>query len=88
MGLKISYYFKRLVKRHSRYNFYVATSLGCILRKTNWENAYAGTMNTNPGTGPLYIDLHLGAEYRLSKFIGVQLDVSVALFSVFLALHL
>jgi hypothetical protein len=77
MGIKVTYYFDQLLKAGLKWDFYSSGTLGFILRSTKWERGYKGQININPGTGPLYIDFHLGSEYHLTKVMGIYLDVSL-----------
>ena len=88
MGIKISYYFDDLVRAGTKWDFYSAGSLGFVYRRTVWEPAYNGKNRIDPGMGPLYLDLHIGAEYHINKFTGVVLDLSTGVSSVALAIHL
>ncbi len=88
MGIKISYYFDDLVRAGTKWDFYSAGSLGFVYRRTVWEPAYNGKNQIDPGMGPLYLDLHIGAEYHINKFTGVVLDLSTGVSSVALAIHL
>ena len=70
------------------WDFYTAGSLGTNVRKTTWEKRYNGKNNIEPGTGPVYIDLHIGSELHISKVIGLTLDVSIAISTIGLAIHI
>ncbi|MBL7932254.1 MAG: hypothetical protein JNL60_10140, partial [Bacteroidia bacterium] len=72
----------------SDWDFYASGSLGYIFRKRTWEAGYTGRKDIEPGTGPMFLDLHLGAEYHLTKVLGLQLDVSTGMTTLGLAFHL
>lgn len=88
IGAKVTYYFDELFKAKSKWDFYLAGSLGFIIRKTVWETDYYGRKVVNPGTGPLYIDFHAGSEYHLSKKTGLFLDLSTGFSTFGVAFHL
>lgn len=76
VGVKGTYYFDNLVKASSKWDFYGAGSLGFAVINSRWESGYYGDKNYYRRGNPLFLDLHLGAEYHLAKHIGMYLDVS------------
>lgn len=88
IGLKGSIYFDQLLKANSKWDFYMAGSLGIVFRRTTWEDEYYGETNIHPGAGQLYVDLHFGTEYHLNNKIGLQLDLSTGVSTFGLAIHL
>lgn len=88
IGVKVHCYFDKLFHAGSKWDFYSAGSLGFIIRKTEWESEYKGKRNIEPGTGLLYMDLHVGSEYHLSKRIGLHLDVSTGVSTFGISIHL
>ena len=88
IGIKTTYYFDQLLKANSKWDFYAAGSLGYIIRKTSWENGYYGETHINPGTGPLYLDFHVGTECHLNNKLGLQLDLSTGVSTFGIAFHL
>lgn len=94
LGVKGAYYFDELLKANSDWDFYAAGSLGFVIRSVTWENGYYGDKygyyDTNRrigGTSPLYLNLHLGAEYHLSQRVGMFLDLSTGMSTIGLAIH-
>ncbi len=94
LGVKGTYYLDNLVKANSQWDFYVAGSLGLVVRTVRWEDGYYGEKygyydNRRGFTGstPLYANLHLGTEVHLSKKIGLFLDLSTGMSSIGLAIH-
>ncbi len=88
IGVKTTFYFDQLLKANAKWDFYAAGSLGFILRQTSWEDGYYGAKNISAGTGPLYLDFHVGTEYHLNNKIAVQLDLSTGVSTLGLAFHL
>lgn len=87
IGLKATYYFDQLLKAGPKWDFYLAGSLGFAYRQTTWESGYYGTTTVNEGTGPLYLDLHIGSEYHLNNKAGLFLDLSTGVSTFGLAVH-
>jgi hypothetical protein len=88
LGVKVSYYLDHALKLNHKWDLYLAGSLGFNIRSTKWEDSYTGTLNINPGTGPLYLDFHSGVEYHLNKTMGLQIDLSTTVSSFGFAIHL
>ena len=81
LGVKGSYYLDQALNANSNWDFYIAGSLGFTIVNTRWDNGY----NTYPGyrtANPLFLDLHLGAEYHLSNHVGLFLDLSTGVSTV------
>lgn len=87
IGVKGTYYLDDLVKASSKWDFYVAGSLGFAIVKTSWDNDYYGDRNYYKHADPLYLDLHLGAEVHLNKNVGLFLDLSTGVSTFGLAIH-
>ncbi len=87
IGTKVSYYLDELIRANKNWDFYLAGSLGLIIRKTTWESEYKGKSQINPGTGPMYFDFHVGSEFHINKSIGLQLDLSTGRSTFGLAFH-
>ena len=87
IGLKGSYYFDELLKANAKWDFYLAGSIGFAFRNTSWENGYNGNRNANHGADPLFLDLHLGTEYRFNKKLGAFIDLSTGVSTIGLAIH-
>ena len=89
LGLKAAYYFDDLLKASPKWDFYLAASLGFVVRTTVWESGYYGeTSVISNGTSGLYLDGHIGAEYHLSSKTGLYLDLSTGASTFGLAIHL
>jgi len=81
LGVKGSYYLDQALNANSNWDFYLAGSLGFTIVNTRWDDGY----NTYPGyrtANPLFLDLHLGAEYHLSSHVGLFLDLSTGVSTV------
>jgi len=87
IGAKGTYYFDQLLKAGSKWDFYLAGSVGFAYRKTIWENNYDGSKDIDEGMGALFLDLHIGSEYHLNKRNGLFLDLSTGVSSLGLAIH-
>lgn len=89
IGVKGSYYFDQLLRAGSKWDFYLAASLGFAIRKTVWESGYYGeeTIIRNESSG-LYLDGHIGTEYHMNDNLGLFLDLSSGVSTFGLALHL
>jgi hypothetical protein len=87
VGVKGTYYFDQIFGAGSKWDFYAAGSLGFVFRKTTWENGYYGETKVRRGTGNLYLDLHLGTEYHISKKVGLFLDISTGVSTLGLGIH-
>jgi hypothetical protein len=88
IGVKGSYYFDQLLNAGSKWDFYLAGSLGFAIRSTKWESGYYGQTTVNQGASALYIDLHVGTEYHMNKKTGLFLDLSSGISTFGLAVHL
>ncbi len=87
VGVKGSYYFDQFLGAGSRWDFYLAGSLGFAIRKTVWENGYNGDYVASNSTSGLYLDAHIGTEFHASEKIGLFLDLSTGLSTFGLAVH-
>ena len=87
IGVKGTLYLDQLLHAGSRWNFYVAGSLGVALETTVWDDNYYGDRTYYHSVDPLYLDLHLGTEYRLSRNIGAFLDLSTGVSTIGIAIH-
>jgi hypothetical protein len=88
VGVKGSYYFDQLLHAGSKWDFYLAGSLGFAIRKTTWESGYDGETTVQRGSSGLYLDGHIGTEYHLGEKCGLFLDLSSGISTFGLALHL
>lgn len=70
IGVKGLYYFDSFVKAHPKWDFYVAGSLGFVLVSQRWDAGYGGDRNIYRAP-PLFLDVHLGAEYHLTDRVGL-----------------
>jgi hypothetical protein len=88
IGVKGSYYFDRILGAGPNWDFYLAGSLGFAIRTTTWENGYYGTKTVDRGAGALYLDLHAGTEYHISRKAGIFLDLSTGVSTLGLSIHM
>jgi hypothetical protein len=87
IGVKGTYYFDKILKAGSKWDFYLAGSLGYVRTFSRWESGYEGNRNHYESPGPLYLDLHIGAEYRIGRRTGVFMDFSTGISTIGLAVH-
>lgn len=87
IGLKGTYYFDEILSADSEWDFYLGGSLGFALVSTRWDQGYDGDRDVYRGGRPLFLDLHMGAEYHLNERLGVFLDLSTGVSTVGIALH-
>lgn len=87
IGVKGSYYLDELFHADSRWDFYVAGSLGIALVSTTWNSNYPGDRTYYTSANPLYLALHLGTEYHISRNIGIFLDLSTGVSTIGIAIH-
>ncbi len=87
IGVKAFYYFDNLLNANSKWDFYLAGSLGFAIRSTVWETGYYGGTTVNDGSGPFYLDIHVGAEYHITKKTGLYIDLSTGVSTLGLGFH-
>ena len=87
IGVKGTYYFDSLLKADSKWDFYLGGSLGFAVRSVSWHDDYDGDRKIYRGAHPLYLDLHIGAEYHINNKIGLFLDLSSGTSTLGLAFH-
>jgi hypothetical protein len=87
IGVKGSLYLDQLLHAGSRWDFYIAGSLGFALVSTTWDANYNGDRTYYNSADPLYLDLHLGTEYHLSNHVGAFLDLSTGVSTIGIAIH-
>ncbi|HLG35681.1 MAG TPA: hypothetical protein VI757_12435 [Bacteroidia bacterium] len=87
IGGKGTYYFDDLLKANSKWDFYLAGSLGFSIVSSSWDNDYYGDRNVYRGASSLYFDFHGGAEYHFNNHLGAFLDLSTGVSTIGLAIH-
>lgn len=88
LGVKASYYFDEVIELPERWDLYAAGSLGYTIISKRWEDGYGGTVGTLPGIRPLFLDIHVGAEYQVTDATGIFLDLSTGTSVVGVGLHM
>jgi len=88
VGIKGSYYFDQFLQAGSKWDFYLAGSLGFAFRSVTWEGDYYGDKYAYHNSSGLYLDGHIGAEYHANSRVGLFLDLSSGVSTFGLALHL
>ena len=88
IGVKGSYYLDELFHAGSNWDFYVAGSLGiALVVSTSWNANYTEDRTYYASSHPLFLDLHLGTEYHISRNIGLFLDLSTGVSTIGIAIH-
>jgi hypothetical protein len=88
VGMKGTYYFDNLLKASSKWDFYVAGSLGFAITQTTWDSGYYGDKNIYRRANPLYANVHIGSEFHISQKFGIFLDLSSGVSTFGFAFHL
>jgi hypothetical protein len=87
IGLKGTYYFDDLLHAGSKWDFYLAGSLGYTIVRSSWDDGYYGDRNYYKTPNALYLDLHIGTEFHVNKNIGLFLDLSTGVSTFGIAIH-
>jgi hypothetical protein len=87
IGAKGTYYFDQLLNANSKWDFYLAGSLGYAIVFSRWDTGYTGDKNYFRQASPLFLNIHIGSEYHINKRLGISLDISGDGPTVCLALH-
>lgn len=87
VGVKGTLYLDQLLHAGRNWDFYTAGSLGVSIVNTSWDANYKGDRAYYHSVDPLYLDLHLGAEYHFNKNIGAFLDLSTGISTIGIAIH-
>jgi hypothetical protein len=87
LGVKGTYYFDKLLDAGSKWDFYAAGSLGFVIENSRYDDGYYYDKNKYRGVSPLFLDIHVGAEYHINNKIGVFLDLSTGMSTVGIAIH-
>ncbi len=87
IGLKGTYYLDKILKASSKWDFYLAGSLGFAIVSAKWDEAYIGDRNYYRTPNPLFLNIHAGIEYHINSKIGAYLDFSTGVSTFGLAFH-
>jgi len=87
IGVKGTYYFDELLRAGSKWDFYLAASLGFAIVNSSWDSDYEGDRNAYHGASSLYLDLHAGTEYHFNNRVGMFLDLSTGVSTIGVAFH-
>jgi hypothetical protein len=87
IGVKGTYYFDELLRAGSKWDFYLAGSLGFAITNSYWDKGYNGDRNAYHGASPLFLDIHIGSEYHFNKKLGAFLDLSSGVSTIGLSIH-
>lgn len=86
LGVKGTYYLDDALGAGRDWDFYLAGSLGFSIVNSRWDGDYRGDSGYH-SADPLFLDLHVGAEYHLSNKVGLFLDLSTGVSTIGLAFH-
>jgi hypothetical protein len=87
IGLKGTYYFDDLLRAGSKWDFYLAGSIGYTIVRSTWDDGYYGDKNYYRTPNAIYLDLHIGTEYHINNKIGLFLDLSTGVSTFGIAIH-
>ncbi|HXD94669.1 MAG TPA: hypothetical protein VNX01_15795 [Bacteroidia bacterium] len=87
VGIKGTYYFDEWLHVNPKWDLYLATSIGFAFKTVVWENGYNGNTGAYQAVNPLYVAMHIGGEYHLSRKAGLFLDLSTGISTFGLAIH-
>jgi hypothetical protein len=87
VGVKGTYYFDKLLEAGSKWDFYGAGSLGFAIVNSRYDDGYFYDKNHYRAANPLFLDIHIGAEYHINSKIGLFLDLSTGMSTVGIAIH-
>jgi hypothetical protein len=87
LGVKGTYYFDQLLEANSKWDFYLAGSLGFAIVSSSWDADYYGDRNYYHNASSLFLDAHLGTEYHINSRVGLFLDLSTGVSTIGLAIH-
>jgi hypothetical protein len=86
LGLKATFYFDRLLRANSNWDFYLAGSVGFAIVKSTWDEGHQSDVVLH-NASPLFLDVHIGTEYHLNDRVGIFLDLSTGVSTLGLAIH-
>jgi hypothetical protein len=76
LGIKGTYYFDRLLGAGPKWDFYAGASLGFVYSSMSWQNGYYGDKSVAHDVTPLYLGIHVGSEYHVSRKVGLFVDLA------------
>ena len=76
VGAKAFYYFDELFNLRKDWDIYAGASLGFAIVRSRWDDNYPYNRDFFAGASPLFLDLHVGAQYNVNNKIGLFLDLS------------
>jgi hypothetical protein len=86
-GIKVKYYFNKLLNTGSKWDLYVAGSAGIAMVNAKWESGYQGNRNYFHNNDPLFLDGNIGTEYHIDSKLGIFLDISTGVATIGLSFH-
>jgi hypothetical protein len=71
----------------SKWDLYIAGSVGIAVVSSKWESGYQGNRNYFHNNDPLFLDGHIGTEYHIDTKLGVFLDISDGVSTIGISFH-
>lgn len=87
IGVKGSFYFDDMFDLTPTWDVYLAGSLGFGIVSDRWNTDYYRDKYNFRGPSAIFMDLHVGVEYRFNKQVGMFLDLSSGASTIGIALH-
>jgi hypothetical protein len=87
VGVKGTYYFDKLFEAGPKWDFYAAGSLGFVMVNSHYDDRYYYDKDKFHRVNPLFLDIHVGAEYHINSKLGIFLDLSTGMSTVGIAIH-
>ena len=87
IGVKGIYYFDTWVNANPKWDFYFGGSVGFMAIISRWDAGYNGDKDYYRNHRPLFLDFHVGAEYKVSNKLGIFLDLSTGVSTLGIAIH-
>jgi hypothetical protein len=87
IGVKGTLYLDDLVHASSKWDFYLAGSIGFAIVNSKWDSDYYGDRKYYRDPNPLFLNLHAGIEYHINQKVGVFVDFSTGVSTIGLAFH-
>jgi hypothetical protein len=88
IGILGNFYFDQLFMINEKWDIYGGASLGFNIRSERWDTDYRGERVLRNKADPVYLDIHVGAEYHINNRIGIFLDLSSGVSTFGVALHM
>ncbi len=87
IGIKGYYYFDQILEAKSKWDFYLAGSLGFALVRSSWDSDYYGDEDHFQRGNSLFLDIHAGVEYHVNRKFGLYFDLSSGTSTIGISIH-